>query len=87
MIERNANRPGGWVHHPGRDVSHPLDYVIQVGVVAGDSPTMLHLVFGDDGSYLPAIVRQPPGKDPFPAMMCMHGGSGGDRVSAGNLGS
>ena len=59
----------------------PLDYLVQVEVPAGDSPLMLHLVFTDDGLYVPAVVRKPPGPGPFPAVICMHGGSGGLGVS------
>lgn len=81
MNNANADRPGGWVHHPGAEVSRPLDYVVQVGVAAGDSPVMLHLVYTDDGLYVPAVVRQPPGRGPFPAVICMHGGSGGLGIS------
>ncbi|MFQ5860794.1 MAG: alpha/beta hydrolase family protein [Dehalococcoidia bacterium] len=58
-----------------------MDYVVQVGTPASDSPIMLHLVFTDDGLYVPAVVRKPPGPGPFPAMLCMHGGSGGLGIS------
>lgn len=55
----------------------PLDYVVQVGAPAGDSPAMLHFVYTEDGLYVPAVIRTPPGPGPFPAVLSVHGGSGG----------
>jgi len=81
MAERDLSRPGGWSFRTEAPVTRPLDYVVQVGVAAGDSPVELNLVFTDDGLYVPAIVRKPPGRGPFPAIICMHGGSGGLGIS------
>jgi dienelactone hydrolase len=81
MAERDLSRPGGWSFRTEAPVSRPLDYVVQVGVAAGDSPVELNLVFTDDGLYVPAIVRKPPGRGPFPAVICMHGGTGGLGIS------
>lgn len=81
MAERDLSRPGGWSFRTEAPVTRPLDYVVQVGVAAGDSPIELNLVFTDDGLYVPAIVRRPPGRGPFPAVICMHGGSGGLGIS------
>ncbi len=77
MAERDLTRRGGWSFHPREPVAEPLDYVVQVGVAAAASPLMLHLVFTEDGLYAPAVVRLPPGRGPFPAAICLHGGSGG----------
>ncbi len=74
-------RRGGWTFHPREPVVEPLDYVVQVGAAAGSSPLMLHLVFTDDGLSVPAVIRVPPGRGPFPAVICMHGGSGGLGIS------
>lgn len=35
------------------------------------------MVFTRDGVYVPAVVRLPEGEPPFPAVVCLHGGSGG----------
>ena len=56
------------------EVTSPLDFVAQLG---GDPALELHMVFTLDGAYVPAVVRKPAGAGPFPAVMCMHGGSGG----------
>lgn len=77
MAERDLTRRGGWSFPPRQPVAEPLDSVVQVGVAAGASPVMLHLVFTEDGLYVPAVVRVPPGRGPFPAVLCLHGGSGG----------
>lgn len=55
----------------------PLDYVVQVGAPTGDAPAMLHFVYTDDGLYVPSVIRTPPGAGPFPAVLSIHGGSGG----------
>jgi acetyl esterase/lipase len=68
---------GGWHFRPGRRVIGPLDLVVQPPVASGDTPINLHLVFSDDGIYVPAVVMTPPGPGPFPAVICLHGGSGG----------
>lgn len=77
MAKRDLTRRGGWSFRPGEAVTEPLDYVMQAAAGADDSPVMLHLIFTDDGLYVPAVVRRPPGRGPFPAVMCLHGGSGG----------
>jgi acetyl esterase/lipase len=77
MAGRDTGRRGGWAFHPREPMAEPLDYVVQVGVAAGASPVMLHMVFTQDGLYAPAVVRMPPGRGPFPAAICLHGGSGG----------
>ncbi len=77
MADRDLTRAGGWSFHPRQPVAEPLDYVVQVGVAAGASPVMLHLGFTEDGLYVLAVVRVPPGRGPFPAVICLHGGSGG----------
>lgn len=75
-------RPGGWQDRSADDpVIGPLDFVVQLGIPAGDSPLMLNLIFTHDGLYVPAIVRTPPGPGPFPVVICIHGGSGGLGIS------
>src|SRR5918999_1734508 len=82
----NAGRPdmtdadqarGGWEFRPSHRVIGPLDLVIQPPVTSGGLPVNLHFVFSDDGIYVPAVVMTPPGPGPFPAVICLHGGSGG----------
>jgi dienelactone hydrolase len=68
---------GGWHFRPGHRVIGPLDLVTQVPVTVGDRPVHLHMVFSDDGVYVPAVVMQPEGSGPWPAIICLHGGSGG----------
>lgn len=75
------DRRGGWAFRPGTAETRPLDYVTQVAAPAGDSPLDLHLVFTEDGLYVPSIVRTPPGDGPFPMVLCIHGGSGGLGIS------
>jgi len=75
------DRRGGWAFRPGATETRPLDFVTQVGTPAGDSPLDLHLVFTEDGLYVPAVVRTPPGEGPFPTVVCVHGGSGGLGIS------
>ena len=77
MSEHDLTRRAGWVHHPREAVAGPLDYVTQIAVAAGASPAMLHLVYTDDGLYVPAVVRKPEGAGPFPLVIALHGGSGG----------
>ena len=55
-------------------MTQPLDLVTEV---PGDPPLSLHMVFTRDGTYVPAAVRKPSGSGPTPAVMCLHGGSGG----------
>lgn len=81
MAERDLTRPGGWSFRTESEVTGPVDFVVQVAAPAGESPVMLNLVFTQDGIYVPAIVRIPPGPGPFPAVICMHGGSGGLGIS------
>lgn len=75
------DRRGGWAFRPGSTETRPLDYVTQVAAPAGESPIDLHLVFTEDGLYVPAVVRTPPGDGPFPVIVCVHGGSGGLGIS------
>ncbi|MPZ87350.1 MAG: hypothetical protein GEU81_04580 [Nitriliruptorales bacterium] len=81
MAERDLSRRGGWSFRPGLPVTEPLDVVMQLPVPAGDRPAELHLVFTGDGLYVPAVIRKPVGNGPFPAVLCMHGGSGGMGVT------
>ncbi len=73
MTERSA-RPAGWLFHSGQPIVEPLDFVTDLG---GDPPIALHMIYTLDGVYIPAIIRKPPGSGPWPAVMCLHGGSGG----------
>ena len=79
MTKHDEARRAGWVHHPQVAVAGPLDVSMQVPVpvTAGGPPLILHLVFTDDGLYVPAVSRQPPGAGPFPTVIAIHGGSGG----------
>jgi hypothetical protein len=74
-VTQRPERPAGWeLHARALEVAQPLDFVAQLG---GDPALELHMVFTLDGAYVPAVVRKPAGAGPFPAVMCMHGGSGG----------
>ena len=75
--EHDLSRRAGWVHHPALDVMGPLDQTTQLQVPAGQSPLQLHLVYTDDGLYVPSVSRRPPGPGPFPTVIAIHGGSGG----------
>ena len=68
-----APERGGYVHHPGEPVRGPLDAVLPHPETGWE----LHLVFADDGAYLPSLMRRPAGDGPFPAVICLHPGSGG----------
>jgi dienelactone hydrolase len=81
MSERDLSRPGGWSYRTEGKIAGPLNMVLQVGTAVEGTPIMLHLVFMDDGVYLPAVIRKPKGEGPFPAIMCVHGGSGGLGIS------
>ena len=81
MVERDTTRPGGWSFRTEADAVLPLNYAVQIAVPAGESPLWLHMVYTADGIYVPAIIRTPPGKGPFPAVLAMHGGSGGLGIS------
>lgn len=74
----DPTRPGGWAYRPDLPITGPLDYTAGLPItgVGGEAPS-LHFVFTDDGAYLPAVVRAPEGPGMFPAMICVHGGSGG----------
>jgi len=59
------------------------DHVVEMPVPAGAAPMALHLVLSDDGLYVPALLRTPPrgtGPAPWPAVVCLHGGSGGQGI-------
>jgi dienelactone hydrolase len=68
---------GGWHFRPGHRVIGPLDLTMQPPVNTGDIPLNVHLVFSEDGIYVPAVVMTPEGPGPFPTVICLHGGSGG----------
>jgi dienelactone hydrolase len=76
VTEDEGTRRGGWAERGG-DPVEPLDFSTRVPVAADGPPLSLHLVFADDGLYVPAVVRRPPGPGPHPAVVCLHGGSGG----------
>jgi hypothetical protein len=63
----------GYVHHPGEPVRGPLDAVLEHPPTGWE----LHLVFTDDGLYVPALVRFPDGEGPFGTVISLHPGSGG----------
>lgn len=72
MADR-VDRPAGWFFHPhGLRVEEPLDLVH--GLEDGRE---VHMVFARDGAYVPAVIERPPGEGPFPAVLALHGGSGG----------
>ena len=68
---------GGWHFRPGHRIIGPLDLTMQPPVNAGNLSVNVHLVFSEDGIYVPAVVMTPEGPGPFPAVICLHGGSGG----------
>jgi len=74
---RDLERPAGWSHRTEGPIIGPLNYVMQVPVAIEGPPIQLHLVFTTDGLYSPVVMRVPEGKGPFPAVISMHGGSGG----------
>lgn len=74
---REDGRLGGWWFRPDIEVTKPLDVSMQLPVATDAEPVELHLVFTDDGLYVPAILRRPPGDGPHPAVIGLHGGSGG----------
>jgi dienelactone hydrolase len=77
-IERE--RPGGWFFHPtSRPVQQPLHVSLPLPLpVAGFVPVpRVEMVFLEDGTYLPAVVRVPDGPGPHPLIICVHGWSGG----------
>ncbi|MGH9101787.1 MAG: alpha/beta hydrolase family protein [Acidimicrobiales bacterium] len=78
---RDTTRRGGWSYALREPVREPLDVVTRVPAGGGGSTLPLHMVFTDDGTYVPAIVLAPEGAGPFPAVICLHGGSGGLGVS------
>jgi len=77
MTARDRPRRAGWQHHPNIQVLEPLDWSMGLPLPAGAWPLTLHLVYTDDGLYLPAMSRQPAGAGPFPTIILLHGGSGG----------
>lgn len=81
MSEHDEVRPAGWVHHPHLPVLGPLDLTMDLAVPGGAWPLALHLIFTADGLYVPAVVRRPSGKGPFPTVIVLHGGSGGLGIS------
>ena len=64
---------GGYVHHPADALRGPLDAVLPHDETGWE----LHLVFTDDGAYLPSLMRRPDGAGPFPVVICLHPNSGG----------
>ena len=79
LVSHDLARRAGWVHQPRLVVMGPLDQMMQLPWPTSDgaSALTLHLVYTDDGLYVPAIARQPPGPGPFPTVLVIHGGSGG----------
>jgi len=81
MSDRDLSRPGGWSYRTEGAIVGPLNYVLQVSTAVEGTPIMLHLVFMNDGVYIPAVIRKPAGPGPHPAVICVHGGSGGLGIS------
>lgn len=77
MGDEDFSKRGGWSFRTHETPAEPLDYRLQVPVATGGPPLDLHMVFTEDGLYVPALVRRPPGEGPFPTAVCLHGGSGG----------
>jgi dienelactone hydrolase len=77
MSEQDPSRRAGWVHHPRSPVLGPLDLAIDLPVTTSASPLTLHMVYTDDGLYLPAVSRCPGGRGPCPVIIAIHGSSGG----------
>jgi hypothetical protein len=48
---------GGYIHHPADALRGPLDAVLPHEETGWE----LHLVFTDDGAYLPSFMRRPEG--------------------------
>jgi dienelactone hydrolase len=71
-----ADRPAGWIHHASRQVVGPLNYVTTL-TDSGAAQIDLHLVYSDDGIYVPLLLRKPAGLGPHPLIVALHGGSGG----------
>jgi dienelactone hydrolase len=69
----NAAPRAGYVHHPGEPVRGALDAVLPHEATGAE----LHLVFTDDGLYVPFLFKRPAGDGPFPTVICLHPGSGG----------
>ena len=70
-MDPRPERPAGWLFHPGASVVEPLDLVHQV------DDAEVHMVFTADGTYVPAVIHRPAADPPYPAVVCLHGGSGG----------
>ena len=81
MSPPDLSRPGGWSYRTEGSIVGPLNYVLQIGTAVEGTPIMLHMVFMNDGVYLPAVIRKPEGPGPFPIIICVHGGSGGLGIS------
>ncbi len=77
MSSQDLTRRAGWVHHPRSPVLGPLDLSMELPVASGTSPLIQHMVYTDDGLYLPAVSRRPAGRGPFPVIIAIHGSSGG----------
>ncbi len=77
MSSQDLTRRAGWVHHPRIPVLGPLDLSMELPVASSGSPPIQHMVYTDDGLYLPAVSRQPAGRGPFPVVIAIHGSSGG----------
>jgi dienelactone hydrolase len=74
-LTERPTRPAGWRYHPSAlEVARPLDLVVEL---TGSPPLSLHMVFALDGAYVPAVIRTPSGPGPWPALLCLHEGSGG----------
>jgi dienelactone hydrolase len=78
---RDMTRRGGWSYVVRQTVRLPLDWITQIPAATSGTPLMLHMVFTDDGLYVPSVLRTPQGRGPFPAVICIHGGSGGLGIS------
>lgn len=63
----------GYEHHPGEEPHGEFDVVLPHPETGWE----LHMVFTDDGAYVPALARLPEAGGPVPTVICLHPGSGG----------
>jgi hypothetical protein len=63
----------GYAHHPGEAPHGAFDVVLPHPETGWE----LHLVFTDDGTYVPSLAKFPAGDAPAPTVICLHPGSGG----------